>query len=402
VKVVDITEFFSERGGGIRSYLTVKAQALCELGIEHRIVAPGPRDEVSLLARGPADSRSPACSRLVRLRGPRQPYDHSYRFFTSPRLVRRVIASEQPDVVEVHSPYLAAVAALTARRRNFGVRTLLWHTAHLELYAQPVLRRWLPTRLQGPMLRLLWSPYRGLARGFELTLTLSEWQGRLLRAQGFRSVMAVPFGVRKQIFFPQAKSEAHRRELLGPGRDSHLLLVGAGRLAAEKRWDVVLDAFARFRKSRDAVLVLLGDGPERDALQRRAAGRDDVRFLGFERDPRRLALIFASADVLLHAAPAETFSITVAEALSCGLPAVVPNAGAVHELAQGPSFEVYAAGDSVACRQALERLLQRDARLVHQSAYEAAERIRSVQQHFASVVRLYSKLLNDQAGLGVR
>jgi alpha-1,6-mannosyltransferase len=400
VKVLDVTEFFSERGGGIRSYLTAKGQVLCTLGVEHRVVAPGQRNESSLLAHATTDSSGAVSSQLIRLRGPRQPYDHTYHFFTNPRKIHEVIAREQPDVLEVHSPYVAALAALSARRTSFGVRTLLWHTAHLEIYLRPTLKRHVPQRLQERVLGALWAPYRLLARGFQATLALSHWQAELLRAQGLARVVAVPFGVRKQIFTPQARDASLRAELLGPGRESGTLLVGAGRLAAEKRFDLVLDAFMRFRRQHEAVLLLLGDGPERAALERRVQGRDDVRFLGFESDPRRLAVTLASADAMVHAAPAETFSITVAEAISCGLPVVVPDAGAVHELAGGPSCEVYAAEDPDACHQALERLLGRDAGEVRRGAIAAAERVGSVQQHFEQVVKLYTELLRDGARQG--
>src|SRR4051812_43733208 len=44
MKVLDVTEFYSERGGGVRSHLTLKSHVLCQLGHEHVVVAPGPRD----------------------------------------------------------------------------------------------------------------------------------------------------------------------------------------------------------------------------------------------------------------------------------------------------------------------------------------------------------------------
>ena len=42
VKIVDITEFYSERGGGIRSHLTSRGHFLCQLGHDHTVIAPGP------------------------------------------------------------------------------------------------------------------------------------------------------------------------------------------------------------------------------------------------------------------------------------------------------------------------------------------------------------------------
>ena len=73
------------------------------------------------------------------------------------------------------------------------------------------------------------------------------------------------------------------------------------------------------------MLVLYGDGPERARLEARAP--HGVRFAGFEQDRDRLAAALASADVLVHGCPYETFGLGVAEAVACGLPVVVPDAG---------------------------------------------------------------------------
>ena len=45
MKVLDVTEFYSERGGGVRSHMALKSHVLCQLGHEHVVVAPGARDE---------------------------------------------------------------------------------------------------------------------------------------------------------------------------------------------------------------------------------------------------------------------------------------------------------------------------------------------------------------------
>lgn len=397
MKVLDITEFFSERGGGIRSYLTTKGQELCALGVNHRVLAPGPRDERCLIARAEDDAAEDhrATSELLRIKGPQQPYDPTYHFLTSVRRVHRTVLEEQPDVLEIHSPYMAAVAALSAPRASYSVRTLLWHTAHLEIYARPLLERRLRGRARERIQWLLWAPYRPIARRCAGTTALSHWQAGVLRTQGFPRVAAIPFGVRKHIFSPDARSEAYRHELLGPSTTSAKLIIGAGRLAAEKRWDVVMDAFLRYRQQHDAVLVILGDGPERPRLEQRVRGRDDVRFLGFEQDPELLAKAFASADALVHAAPAETFGITQAEALSCALPAVLPDAGALSEHSVGPSLEKYVAEDASACSAALARLLGRDPATVREAALRVAEGIGSVRTHFEGLLARYRDLLRE-------
>ena len=175
----------------------------------------------------------------------------------------------------------------------------------------------------------LWAMVRTLARAFDATFVAGKLQAEKLRAKGVPRVIHVPFGVDGAVFRPESRSEEVRRSLLGEAPRHARLLIGVGRFAFEKRWDVVLDAFVavRDRHHASAVLVLFGDGPERAAMEARVQGRPDVRFVGFERDRSRLAAALASADLLVHACPFETFGLGVAEAMSCGLPVVVPDSG---------------------------------------------------------------------------
>src|SRR5262249_7873155 len=156
----------------------------------------------------------------------------------------------------------------------------------------------------------------------------------------------------------------------------------------EKRWDIVIDAFLRVRaRGRDAILVLFGDGPERDRMRERAqtseggAFAKDVVFAGFSKDRAGLARNLASADLLVHACPFETFGLSIAEAMSCGLPAVVPDDGGAAEMHDPESGERYASGDMVACADAVEQLLDRVAPerdKLREAAVKAAARLPSV------------------------
>ena len=181
--------------------------------------------------------------------------------------------------------------------------------------------------------------------------------------------------------------------LLGDAPEGTRLLVGVGRFAWEKRWDVVLDAFMKVRETRSARLVLFGDGPERRAMEARVAGRSDVTFAGFERDRATLAAALASADALVHGCPFETFGLGVAEALSCGLPVIVPDQGGAAELASDGGGTRYRTGDVSACAEAIARVLSEDARLVRSRATHAAARIPTVRDQFAQTCEAYERLL---------
>jgi len=348
------------------------------------VIAPGPRDVETVLY---ASTAPRGRSRLIRIAGPALPYDRTYHLLGRFDKIRSRVQAERPDVLEAHSPYLGAAAVVAAGRSSTRVRTAFWHADHIGTYLEP----WM-----GRLSRPLFLAVKALLAPFDATFVAGAAQARKLRAIGVANVEHVPFGVDVQTFHPEendARRVAVRRGLLGEGNADAALLVGVGRFAFEKRWDVVLDAFARVRARRPAVLVLFGDGPERARLERRAP--PGVRFVGFETDRAKLAASLASADVLVHGCPRETFGLVVSEAVACGLPVVVPDAGGAVESADRSCGEVYASLDVEACAAAILRLLERDPTELRALALDAAKRVPTATEHFARVLSVYDDLLRS-------
>jgi alpha-1,6-mannosyltransferase len=415
VKILDVTEFYSERGGGVRSHMGFKSQVLCRLGHQHIVVAPGgeDRDEAVSYPVGRL-ARPGGSARVIRIGGPASPYDPTYHLLLRFDKIAGVVARERPDVLEVHSPYLAALGVMRANRAHYGVRTFQWHSDFIDTYAGvlearlardlPILgaRTW--SRGVGGATRPLWGLVRGIARRCDATLVAADWQVRKLAAHGVPRVVRVPFGIEREVFRADARSYEARRELLALAshdtRDENaLVLVAVGRFAVEKRWDIVIDAFLRLRArrpERDMILVLIGDGPERARMKERAAGSPDIVMPGFMKDRETLARLLASADVLIHGCPFETFGLSIAEAMSCGLPAVVPDEGGAAEMHVPEAGEKYRALDVDACARATERLLDRIEKSgedVRAAAVQAAGGLPNVLQQFEGQVALYEDLL---------
>ncbi len=119
---------------------------------------------------------------------------------------------------------------------------------------------------------------------------------------------------------PDARAELH----LAPGR---AVLVVVGRLIATKRVEVALSAAELLP---DVDLYVLGDGPERAALQARFPR---VTFLGLL--PRPTALLWLSAaDVLLSASRLEGAPTAIREALALGTPVVAFPCGDLQDWAR--------------------------------------------------------------------
>lgn len=392
MKIVDVTEFYSDRGGGIRSHLSLRGHFLCQLGHEHVVMAPGARDEDAPM--GGTVASGPGSSRLVRFAGPALPYDRTYRLLGRLDKVRERILREQADILEAHSPYLATAAIVASGRKASRARTAFWHSDHVGSYVQPTLDRWLGRRRAQAGTAPLWQAMRALLLPFDAVFAAGRGQADRLRKAGVRNVIHVPFGVDTRTFNPGARRASERARWLEGASAKAALLVGVGRFAIDKRWDIVLDAFARISANRAAVLVLFGDGPERKRLEDRAP--PGVRFAGFEQDRDKLARALASADVLVHASPYETFGLSVAEAVACGLPIVVPRSGGAAESAEPKSSQIYPDLDATECAAAVERLLNRDPAELREHALEAAARVPSVDRHFALVLDSYADLLRGR------
>lgn len=107
-------------------------------------------------------------------------------------------------------------------------------------------------------------------------------------------------------------------------------VVTVGRLTAQKRVDLVIEAVAHLRRAgRRLSLTVIGDGPERGRLEALAAAAgigETTRFLGAVA-PERLPAALGDADVFAFAAVGEGFGLAAAEALTLGIPVVALRAG---------------------------------------------------------------------------
>ncbi len=138
------------------------------------------------------------------------------------------------------------------------------------------------------------------------------------------------------------------------GREPVLLYLG--RLGYRKGLPRLLEAFARLRRP-ELRLLLLGDGPLRGPLQRRAVRlgiADRVRFAGFG-DRGTVRDWLQRAACLVHAADYEGFPLVLLEAMACGIPIVTTRIGALADLPPRPPLLV-AEPEAAAVAAAIDRV----------------------------------------------
>ncbi len=149
----------------------------------------------------------------------------------------------------------------------------------------------------------------------------------------------------------------------GGTRDPAPLVVAVGRLVPVKRFDALIDALADVKARRpDLRAVIVGEGYERDALERRIAevGAGDWLSLPGRVDDATLLDLYRRAWVLASASRHEGWGMTITEAAACRTPAVATRiSGHRDAIIDGTTGMLV--DDDMALATALERVLRDDA-----------------------------------------
>jgi glycosyltransferase involved in cell wall biosynthesis len=138
--------------------------------------------------------------------------------------------------------------------------------------------------------------------------------------------------------------------------DDTLVIGTIARLDSVKDIPTLIDAAARVRERVPAMLVIVGDGAERAALERDAAARglhDTIRFLGHRDDARAW---LAGCDVYANSSIHEGVSLTILEAMSAALPVVATRVGGTPEIVDQECGMLVPARDAASMAAALQSL----------------------------------------------
>ncbi|MEL7488415.1 MAG: glycosyltransferase [Pseudomonadota bacterium] len=386
MKLVDVCEFFSDFGGGVRTYAHQKLENCAKEGWETTIIAPGPADRREKRLGG----------EIIWVRSPVLPLDPRYHLFNRARPIHEILDEIKPTVVEGSSTWRGGWIA--ASWKGEAAKALFLHQDPVAVYPHSLFSPPLNEQRVDQLCFWFWWYLRRLSRHFDATAVSGEWFASRLERFGVKRPIVASFGVNKDLFSYRYRSEGVKRAMLrecGVDDPSALLFIAVSRHHMEKRLSTMMEAFERFAATRPAGLFIIGDGPTRERVEAQAAKTPGVRVAGHIGDRATLARHLASADYMLHGGAAETFGLVVAEALCSGLPIVTPDIGGAADLAHPTYAEVYRPGRPDAMLAAMERMVARDREELAIAARAGANRIPAPADHFKSLLAQYSALYEE-------
>ena len=370
--------------GGPALHVTYLSRGLAERGYETTLVAGDvARGEESM---GFVAER--AGVQVVRLPGLSRELAPVRDLIAAIRLAR-IIRAVRPDVVHTHTAKAGAVGR-TAALLAVGRRPVVVHTFHGHV-------------LRGYFGRLGTLVFRGietvLARATDRLVAVSPEVRDELVALGVApaekfSVIRLGLELERRVAFDGDPAEVRRRH----GIPAEAFVVGwFGRMTAVKQTDDLIATLRSLREQGvDALLLLVGDGDDRERLERLAHELGVARaclFLGYQED---VAPWFAISDAVVLASASEGTPATLIEALAAGRPVVSTDVGGVSDVVdEGETGFLVPAGDTEALAARLA-LLAADPALretMGSAARERALRRYAVRRLVDDVDALYRELL---------
>ena len=383
----DLTQSWSEVGGGIRTYLLHKRRHILDkTPHRHLMVIPGARDEI--MDEGRAIT--------VTIASPHVPASPNYRLLLRTGAVRAALERFRPDLIECQDAYVLPWAALGHRKRHPETALVAaYMTDFPTVYVERPFRKFIGNPLAGAASRLCYRYCGHLYRRFDAVYALSENGGAAkLRSYGVPNIDVVALGAELGDFGPSRRDPGLRAKL--GVCDHQPVLIYVGRLDGEKKPDVVVEAFRRLPAELGARLVLIGEGPLREQIA--AIGDPRIVAPGYLQDRTELAKWLASADIYVSGMADETFGLSIIEAQASGLPVVGVAAGAMIDRVTDRIGRLGPVGDSKAMARNILAVWNGNRAAMREEAFQQARQFSWDRSMDALFGRVYPAALERAAG----
>lgn len=237
----------------------------------------------------------------------------------------------------------------------------------------------------------LYAPF--LAR-YDRVIVFSNIQRDLLIKLGVPSdrVVIIPNGVDLHKYSPGYSSLKYQLK-------TKKIFVYQGRIATEKNIEALLKAWKLANLGDDCQLLMVGDGPIRSSLQPHYGKEHNIIWFGYVSNEQQRINILRAADVFILPSLVEGLSISLLEAMSCGVACVATDAGADGEVLDNGAGVVLDTQGVTAQLKTLLPLFRNHPEITALLGNKARQRVLeryTLHQNITKLEQLYYELANRQ------
>jgi glycosyltransferase involved in cell wall biosynthesis len=245
---------------------------------------------------------------------------------------------------------------------------------------------------------LMYQLYAPALANYDRTIVFSYLQKDLLVKLGVPAerVAVIPNGVDVDKYSPATPEE---RAKLRQRWRAQRIFVYMGRMAPEKNVEPLLKAWKIANMGQDSTLLMMGSGPLLTSLKSQYGEEIGVQWLGFVAEEDKRIEILRAADVFILPSLVEGLSLSLLEAMSCGLACIATDAGADGEVLENGAGIVMRTAQPVSMQlQTLLPLVRDHAELTTLLGQKARARVLeryTLSRNITDVEALYASVLSQ-------
>jgi glycosyltransferase involved in cell wall biosynthesis len=271
--------------------------------------------------------------------------------------VRKILSQIKPDIVHSHG-VKQGTQMFAAMHKDLGYKLVIDEHDTGPTYSQEPTFKNNVARFEYFLLRKRICSY-GYKRADSIVAVTPQARDFLMSLYKIKKnrIELLPLGVNTDIFkVKKAKGRALRRSM--GISDNDILIITAGRVDRAKKLELLIEAFAKLNKKYEGLrLLMIGRGDDKYSkylkdLVKKLKITDSVIFRGFIRSSE-LPGYYSASDIGFWGKE----SITIIEAMACGLPVVIADLGTIRHLVEFDNGFTFKPGELKEIRHQLENLV---------------------------------------------
>lgn len=326
-KILDINNFWSPSGGGVRRYHLEKMEYYQKRQDEFKLIFLM-QDNCN---RTEEISPTLTIEHVKALKIPGKWWE--YRFIYSAKQIKPYIEKFKPDIIEVGSPYILPTAVSRACKdlNHKPVLVGFWHADFPVTYIRNTFQK-ISKTLAKMLENIAWAYARFEFKNYKGIQVSSNSVAKRMELNGLNNLCLMPLGIDADLFSPSCKDNALVEELKA-GEPNRLTMFFPHRFTKEKGLPLLLDAYPLICKKLglEPSLVFAGTGNKIHLVKKAEKKYKHIKYIGFINNQKEMAKWYASSEIGFALSSFETFGFSILESMACGEHLISANAGAAQE-----------------------------------------------------------------------